>query len=145
MKSVMTKCIGTIRVIDPDTGNPVEVELRKLETGGIVGLDGSYLHDLTDDEQPNNPYDDGKIIVPDDETDPPPGTNKHYVLTFSCGEPALEGPFSKPEERDAEARRIFNGDSFSQGQDDIAWLDQDADGTLNVGPYTDDDLEDGEE
>jgi hypothetical protein len=145
MKSVMTKWIGTIRVIDPDTGNLVEVELRKLESGGIVGLDGSYLHDLADDEQPNNPYDDGKIIVPDDETEPLPSTNRHYVLTFSYCEPALTGPFSTPEKRDAEARRIFNGGDFTQGEDDIGWLDQTADGTLNVGAYTDEDLEEGTE
>src|SRR5207249_4747791 len=132
MKAVMTKCIGTIQVIDPVTGNLVEVELRKLETGGIVGLDGSYLDDLADDEQPNNPCDDGKIIVPDDETDPMPSLNRHYILAFSCGEPELEGPFSTREKRDAEARCIFDGGDFSQGEDDIGWLDQNADGTLNV-------------
>jgi hypothetical protein len=40
---IKSKFIQTIEVIDPDTNLPVEVEIRKLETGGMIGVDGSYL------------------------------------------------------------------------------------------------------
>lgn len=37
------KLISTITVIDPDSKAPVEVEIYKLDNGGIVGIDGSFL------------------------------------------------------------------------------------------------------
>lgn len=43
MATVDSRFIGIIQVIDPDSGGEVEVALRKLETGGIGGLDGAYL------------------------------------------------------------------------------------------------------
>lgn len=47
-----------------------EIEIRRLEGGPLIGLDGAYLHQLGDGEHPNNPYDEGIIIVPDDEEKP---------------------------------------------------------------------------
>lgn len=40
---IKTKFVQTITVIDPDSKLPVEVEIRKLENGGMVGIDGSWL------------------------------------------------------------------------------------------------------
>jgi hypothetical protein len=64
---VNSKFVAVVSVTDPDTNLPVEIEIRKLETGAMIGLDGSYLEQLGDDEQPNNPYCEGKILVPLDE------------------------------------------------------------------------------
>ena len=61
---VTSKFVGIIQVIDPDSGLEIEIELRKLETGGMIGLDGAYLQSLCEGENPNNPYDDGKILIP---------------------------------------------------------------------------------
>lgn len=70
---IQTKYVTTVTVTDPDSGLPVEVEIRKLETGPMVGIDGSFLEQLADDEQPFSPYDDDNgrvvpIIIPDNET-----------------------------------------------------------------------------
>jgi len=62
-----SKFVKAIQVRDPDTNLWVEFEIRKLENGLLVGLDGSYLESLGDEEHPNNPYEDGKFIVPCDE------------------------------------------------------------------------------
>lgn len=52
-----TKFVRTVSVVDPDTNLPVEVEIRKMETGGMVGLDESFL---TNTEYPTySPYDRG--------------------------------------------------------------------------------------
>ena len=40
---IKSKFVTVVEVIDPDTNAPVEVEIRKLETGGMIGIDGSYL------------------------------------------------------------------------------------------------------
>lgn len=64
--SIKTKHIQTITVTDPDTNLPVEVEIRKLETGGMVGIDGSYLEQ--DVGTVYSPYDEGvELEIPDDE------------------------------------------------------------------------------
>lgn len=58
----------TVTVIDPDSNLPVELEVRKLESGGMVGIDGSWL---AQDEGPTySPYDKGvELVIPDDEED----------------------------------------------------------------------------
>lgn len=67
-ESIPSVYVATVTVTDPDTNAPVDVEIRKMATGPMVGFDASYLEQLGDDEQPNSPYDDGvKVIVPDDE------------------------------------------------------------------------------
>jgi hypothetical protein len=40
---IKTKFVKEIIVIDPDTGNDVGVAIYKLETGGMIGIDSSYL------------------------------------------------------------------------------------------------------
>ena len=59
--------VKTVTVIDPDTSEPVELEIRKdLTTGALVGLDGSFLEQL--DADPRDPYNAGQsLIVPDSE------------------------------------------------------------------------------
>lgn len=60
--------VQTVTVIDPDTNLPVEVEIRKLASGAIVGFDGSYLAQLEEGENPIHPYHpDAVVVVPSDE------------------------------------------------------------------------------
>lgn len=63
--SIESKFVTTVEVIDPDSGLPVEIEIRKMENGPMVGFDGSFLHQLDDDEQPFSPYDhnEGKVVM----------------------------------------------------------------------------------
>jgi hypothetical protein len=66
MKMLSSKYVSTVNVIDPDTGGLVEVEIRKLENGPMIGLDGSFLEQTDDDAF--SPYDaDTKISIPDNE------------------------------------------------------------------------------
>lgn len=43
MRKNRTKHVTTITVTDPDSGLPVDVEILKMETGPMVGVDASYL------------------------------------------------------------------------------------------------------
>jgi len=65
-QKIKTKFVDIITVVDPETGLEVEVEIRKLETGAIVGIDGSFLeHDIG---PIYSPYDRGvQLEIPDDE------------------------------------------------------------------------------
>ncbi len=47
--------IKTITVTDPDSNAPVEVDLFKLNTGGIVGIDASFISNT--DEPIYSPFD----------------------------------------------------------------------------------------
>ena len=61
--------VMTVTVIDPDAGGQVELEIRKLETGALIGFDGSYLAQLAEGEHPQSPYDeDAVVIIPENET-----------------------------------------------------------------------------
>jgi hypothetical protein len=64
--TVKTKYVTAVVVKDPDTSLDVELEIRKLEGGGMVGLDGSWL---SNDEGPTfSPYDEGvELDISDDE------------------------------------------------------------------------------
>ena len=67
---IKTKYVTTVTVTDPDTGGDVQVEIRKMETGAMVGLDGSYLEQ--DVGNLWSPYDDPFISdtileIPDNE------------------------------------------------------------------------------
>lgn len=42
-KPIKAKFIESIQISDPDTGELIEVEMYKLETGGIIGIDASFL------------------------------------------------------------------------------------------------------
>ncbi len=71
MQSIKSKPVCIDTVTDPDTKLPVTVEIRKMETGPMVGFDGSYLEQLEGTDHPWSPYDeDTKVIVPDDEDGP---------------------------------------------------------------------------
>ena len=63
---IKTMFVQSVTVIDPDSKQAVEVEIRKLESGGMVGIDGSWL---AQDEGPvYSPYDKGvELVIPDDE------------------------------------------------------------------------------
>lgn len=71
-----SKFVTVVTVTDPDTGGAVEVEIRKLESGALVGLDGAWLQQLGPDEQPLSPYDGGRcFLVPGDENLPQSGAS----------------------------------------------------------------------
>ena len=54
------KTVKSIEVVDPDTNTVVEVLIVKLETGGMVGIDESYLSNT--DEPVYSPYDNNTEI-----------------------------------------------------------------------------------
>ena len=61
-----TKYVTSITILDPDSNLPVELEIRKLESGPLVGIDGSYLDQ--DVGSVYSPYDrDEELYIPDDE------------------------------------------------------------------------------
>ena len=65
VEAIKTKYVQTITVIDPDSGGDVSVEVRKLETGPLVGIDGSYLEQ--DVGPVYSPYDRGiELEIPDE-------------------------------------------------------------------------------
>ena len=69
-EQIKSKFVQVVTVTDPDTKLPVEVEIRKLETGGMVGIDASYLEQEVGPVY--SPFDKGiEIDIPDDE----PGCN----------------------------------------------------------------------
>lgn len=47
--------VCSVTVTDPDSGLPVEVEIYKLATGGMVGVDGSWL--AADEGPTYSPFD----------------------------------------------------------------------------------------
>ena len=55
-------------VIDPDTDLEVSLEIRKLDSGAMIGLDCSFLEQLDEDDEVWSPYDKHTLIdIPDDE------------------------------------------------------------------------------
>jgi hypothetical protein len=63
---IPTKYVTTVTVIDPDSNAPVEIEIRKAESGWMVGIDGSYLEQ--DVGPVYSPYDRGIVLnIPDNE------------------------------------------------------------------------------
>jgi hypothetical protein len=56
-KTIKGKQLQVITVIDPDTKAPVEVAIFKLETGGMVGIDESFLANT--EEPVYSPFDKG--------------------------------------------------------------------------------------
>ena len=60
--------VRSVTVIDPDTGLEVSLEIRKLDSGAMVGLDCSFLEQLDDDDEVWSPYDKHtQINIPSDE------------------------------------------------------------------------------
>lgn len=105
---VGSKYVTSLHVEDPDTGQLVEMEIRKLATGPMVGLDGAYLEQLCDGEHPFSPYDEETIIVvPDDE----------YNLIRITGSPHSEdGDF--PWDYPLEGFRNWYWEVFQEAKDD---------------------------
>ena len=63
---IKTKFVSHITVTDPDSNLPVELEIRKMETGIMIGIDGSYLEQ--DIGQVFSPYDENCLLeIPDNE------------------------------------------------------------------------------
>lgn len=62
---IKSKFVKIISVIDPDSNLPVEIEIRKLETGAMVGIDGSFLEQ--DVGKVYSPYDKGVEILINEE------------------------------------------------------------------------------
>ncbi len=52
---IKAKFCWNVVVTDPDSGEPVEVDIYKMESGGMVGLDASYIEN--DIGPVRSPYD----------------------------------------------------------------------------------------
>lgn len=65
VEEINSKFVQIVNVTDPDTGTEVEVEIRKMETGAMVGIDGSWLQQF--DVNPNSPYETATVVIPDNE------------------------------------------------------------------------------
>lgn len=64
--AIATKFVTMVDVVDPDSGNTVQLEVRKLASGGMVGIDSSWLE--ADIGPTYSPFDPGEeLIIPDDE------------------------------------------------------------------------------
>lgn len=56
--------VDSVTVIDPDSDAPVEVELYKDQvSGGIFGVDSSYVVTLEDDEPVFSPFDGIPVLI----------------------------------------------------------------------------------
>ncbi len=54
--------VRTVSVVDPDSDMPVEMDVYKCnETGGLFGVDGSFLVGLSDNDPVNSPFN-GELI-----------------------------------------------------------------------------------
>lgn len=54
------KQISVVTVQDPDSKLPVEVAIIKLNTGGMIGIDASFLENT--EEPIYSPFDKGRVI-----------------------------------------------------------------------------------
>lgn len=88
---IKSKFVQTVTVIDPDSVAGVEIEIRKLETGGMMGVDASYLEQ--DVGPVYSPYDRG-IVVAISSSEEPPTVNRcpisypHQPHDYCDGTPA---------------------------------------------------------
>ena len=57
------KFVKSITVLDPDSKMDVEVQIFKLETGGMIGIDESFIANT--DEPIFSPFDKGVKLVLD--------------------------------------------------------------------------------
>lgn len=65
VETINSKFIQTVSVTDPDSGGQVEIEIRKLDNGAMIGFDGSWLEQF--DVNPNSPYETAMVAIPDNE------------------------------------------------------------------------------
>jgi hypothetical protein len=67
MNEAKAKYVADITVIDPDTMGPVEVTIYKdNNSGGMFGIDSSYLLTLSDVDPVNNPFNGDEIYLIDE-------------------------------------------------------------------------------
>jgi hypothetical protein len=77
-REMKTKHVQLVLVTDPDTGGLCEMEIRKeIESGALVGIDGSYLEQVG---EVISPYGNGQLEIQDDEKENEDETYPHYVL-----------------------------------------------------------------
>lgn len=55
--SIKGKFVQTIITIDPDSKSEVSITIYKLDTGGMIGIDESFL--VNTDDPVYSPYDSG--------------------------------------------------------------------------------------
>ena len=66
MSSIKSTFVKLITIIDPDNNQPIELEIRKLASGAIVGFDAPYLE--AEIGPIFSPYHPGmEVEIPDDE------------------------------------------------------------------------------
>ena len=55
---IQAKWISDIAIIDPDTKEVVEVSMFKHDSGGIFGIDASFIEQMCSDNNPtiNDPF-----------------------------------------------------------------------------------------
>lgn len=49
--SYRAKFVEEIKVMDPDTGNLIEMEVYKHENGGMFAIDSSFLEQVAEEEE----------------------------------------------------------------------------------------------
>lgn len=55
MNKIKVKLVKVVTVIDPDSALPVDVTILKLQTGGMIGIDSSFLENT--EEPVFSPFD----------------------------------------------------------------------------------------
>lgn len=114
---IKTKFVSHITVTDPDSGLPVELEIRKLETGAMVGIDGSYLEQ--DIGQVCSPYDKGCLLeIKDDEpAEPAEPAEEFRSVAFSkyMGQVTVKVEWN-------DLKEGYNGDYNPKDPDDVHLL-----------------------
>jgi hypothetical protein len=65
-QKIRSRFVIVVTVTDPDSNLPVDVEIRKLENGAMMGIDASYLDQ--DVGPVYSPFDRNmEVCIPDDE------------------------------------------------------------------------------
>lgn len=64
-KPIKTKLVDEVNMTDPDTKLPVHIAIYKMETGGMVGIDSSFLENT--DLPVYSPFDGGIELDVDNE------------------------------------------------------------------------------
>jgi hypothetical protein len=120
---IKTKHVKTIQVVDPDSGGIVEVEIRKMETGAMVGIDGSFLEqDVGEVYSPYDGYDAAlQLEIPDDEE---PESVEVVIDKVSCH---LRNLFIQHEVTEDGKCIKVNRDSLVQYSTDLFRMDEDYD------------------
>lgn len=122
------KPICLLTVIDPDSKLPVELEIWKLETGAVVGLDASFL---AEDLNPVSPYD--RVINPDTQHLDlhQLQERQNYTLNIEIPDDGSEGPYlqdpwwiisGRRHGRDEDITHIIQATTRNDAEDSFAEL-----------------------